>query len=345
MQTDTEPDRQQCCSHSMHPIPQQREPSIVTTDILKSFAQLSTSLANMQNILTEEREKYHNLLIENIKLKTKLIDEGASTGSHGKHKKLSSNNKENVIENSQDNAVNCNVVYEDIHSDLTSEIIAQRQQDNIKRKGKAKKNNSEIEDGERTKQESNSINKRNRIDRNGNGNTYQKKAYEAFPWKKNTVLILGDSMLSHINERTLSRRYTTKVRSFPGATADDLHHYIQPLLRKRPDKILLVIGTNDISYNSVEAVLAKIVSLTKIIHKNLPNCHIIISEIIERKNNPSLNAKISELNKSLKAMNVDPLQQQNIREQHLARDGLHLNFRGNRQLALNLIQKVRSFSF
>ena len=113
----------------------------------------------------------------------------------------------------QDNSVNCNVVYKDIHSDLTPEIIAQRQKETNKRKGKDKKNNSETKDGERTKQESSSINERNSIDRNGNGSTYQKKAYEVFPWKKNTVLILGDSMLSHINERTLSYRYSTKVAS------------------------------------------------------------------------------------------------------------------------------------
>eukprot|EP00795_Rhopilema_esculentum_P002682 gene2682-891_t len=148
-------------------------------------------------------------------------------------------------------------------------------------------------------------------------------------------------MLSHINERTLSHRYTTKVRSFLGATADDLHDYIQPLCRKKPDKIMLVVGTNDISNNSVKDALAKIVSLTKLILSNLPNCQITISEIIQRKDNPLLNTKINEF----KTINVDIIQQQNIKEQHLARDGLHLNFRGNRKLALNLIQKLRSSSF
>ena len=53
-------------------------------------------------------------------------------------------------------------------------------------------------------------------------------------WKKDTVLIVGDSMISNINENTLSRRYQTKVRSFQRSTIKDLHDYIKPLLKKKP---------------------------------------------------------------------------------------------------------------
>ena len=31
-------------------------------------------------------------------------------------------------------------------------------------------------------------------------------------WKKNTVLIVGDRMLNNVDERTLSKRYATKLR-------------------------------------------------------------------------------------------------------------------------------------
>eukprot|EP00112_Aurelia_sp_Birch-Aquarium-sp1_P022599 Seg642.3 transcript_id=Seg642.3/GoldUCD/mRNA.D3Y31 product="hypothetical protein" protein_id=Seg642.3/GoldUCD/D3Y31 len=41
-------------------------------------------------------------------------------------------------------------------------------------------------------------------------------------WRKNTVLVVGDSMVSNINEKTLSRKYHMKVRSFPGANTRDL---------------------------------------------------------------------------------------------------------------------------
>ena len=96
------------------------------------------------------------------------------------------------------------------------------------------------------------------------------------------MLIVGDSMLKNINEWTLSRRYTTKFRCFRGSTVDDLHDYIKPLLRKRPDKIILVIGTNDIENRSVADVLKGIKSLLDMILEKLPDCHIVVSEIIKR---------------------------------------------------------------
>ena len=55
-----------------------------------------------------------------------------------------------------------------------------------------------------------------------------------------------------------------------------------------------------------------------------------------------LNGKINTFKQSLKKMNVDILRQQNIIQDHLGRDGLHLNFNGNKQLALNIIEKLRS---
>ena len=62
----------------------------------------------------------------------------------------------------------------------------------------------------------------------------------------NTILIAGDSLISKIDQRTLSRRYNMGVRSFPSATTDDMFDYLKPLLKKAPEKILLVIGRNDL---------------------------------------------------------------------------------------------------
>ena len=165
-------------------------------------------------------------------------------------------------------------------------------------------------------------------------------------WKKNTVLIVGDSMLKNINEWTLSRRYTTKVRCFRGSTVDDLHDYIKPLLRKRPDKIILVIGTNDIENKSVADVLKGIKSLLDMILEKLPDCHIVVSEIIKRagKCKASTNGKINDFNSELKKMNIDILRQQNILPEHINQSGLHLNQQGDGQLAKNIISKIRSFS-
>lgn len=164
-------------------------------------------------------------------------------------------------------------------------------------------------------------------------------------WKKNTVLIVGDSMLNNIDERTFSRRYTTKVHCFRCSTVGDLEDYIKPLLRRKPDKIILVIGTNDIENKVVADVLKGIKSLMDMIQNELPNCHVAVSEIIKRagKSAVTINRKINEFNSGLKSMNVDILRQQNILPDHINRGGLHLNRNGDRQLALNIISKIRSF--
>ena len=169
-------------------------------------------------------------------------------------------------------------------------------------------------------------------------------------WTKNTVLVIGDSMISNINEKTLSRKYHMKVRSFPGANTRDLQDYVKPLIRKRPDKIIIVIGTNDIERKTVNEILRNIKLVMDMILERLPDCHIVISEIIRRADTrlsdgdlQKLNGKISKFNQDLKKMNVDILRQQNIIKEHLGRYGLHLNFSGNKQLALNIIEKLRSF--
>ena len=176
-----------------------------------------------------------------------------------------------------------------------------------------------------------------------NNNQLQNK--ESGVWPRNTILITGNSMLSNINERTLSMKYKTKIRSFPGATVRDMFDYIKPLLKKRPDKIILVIGANDIQHKTYQEILGEIKSLVEFIQEHLPGCHVVISEIFKRADKKNLNSKIAYFNKALKVINCDTLQQQNITFDLLGKRGFHLNFYGNRQLAMNIINKLRSFSF
>ena len=57
------------------------------------------------------------------------------------------------------------------------------------------------------------------------------------------------------NEQKMSSKHVVKVRKFLGATIDDMHHYMMPLLEKQPDNVNLHVGTNDASScNSSEIV-------------------------------------------------------------------------------------------
>ena len=64
-------------------------------------------------------------------------------------------------------------------------------------------------------------------------------------WKKNTTLIVGDSIISGIEEKRISLNNVVKVRTFVGASTHYMKDYIKPLLKKCPTTIFLHIGTNN----------------------------------------------------------------------------------------------------
>ena len=99
------------------------------------------------------------------------------------------------------------------------------------------------------------------------------------------------------------------------------HDYIKPLLRKQPDKIILI--TNNIAHESVGDVLRRIKLLVNFILQELPKWHVIVSEIIRRGKYSNPNEKISKFNHELKSMNIDSLRQQNMQLKHIG--GLPLN--------------------
>ena len=119
-----------------------------------------------------------------------------------------------------------------------------------------------------------------------------------------------------------------KVRSFPGANTRDFQDYVKPLIRKRPDKIIIVIATNGIERKPVNDILRSIKLVMDMIQEKLPDCHLVISEIIRRADSrlndaelAKLNGKINTFNQSLKKLNVDIFRQHNVIQDHIGRDG------------------------
>jgi len=53
-------------------------------------------------------------------------------------------------------------------------------------------------------------------------------------WKKDTILVTGDSMISGIQQARLSKKREVKVRPLLGASIRDMDDYLKPLLRKEP---------------------------------------------------------------------------------------------------------------
>ena len=64
--------------------------------------------------------------------------------------------------------------------------------------------------------------------------------------KKRVTVI--DSMVKFVKSENLSdENYIANIRTNPGCTAEDVADYIKPIIRRKPDIILVHTGTNDLT--------------------------------------------------------------------------------------------------
>ena len=127
-------------------------------------------------------------------------------------------------------------------------------------------------------------------------NIYNKEANESInindtgrvktkAWPKGTCLVTGDSMLEHIDETRMFRKFKVKVQPFPGAKTDNMFQYLLPLLEKMPDYVIRHVGTNDAMDYEASAIVKKILQVKEFIKLRVPNCKVIISRPIKRHGN------------------------------------------------------------
>ena len=159
------------------------------------------------------------------------------------------------------------------------------------------------------------------------------------PWQANTTLITGSSILCGLNEQRL-QKYKIKVRAFPGATVDDMHDYLKPLLKKNPSNIILHIGSNDSIHKTANEILNEIQNLISFIKDILPDVKIYHSCPTLRTDNARANAVLNKLNLMMKDK-PNSIHNENIDESCLGRKGLHLNPKGSGRLAINYISLMR----
>ena len=164
---------------------------------------------------------------------------------------------------------------------------------------------------------------------------------QSHTWPAGTTLIVGDSMLGGIEESRMGPK--RKVRSFPGATIADMFQYIVPLLRKKPSRVVVHVGTNDASFSSAKEIADDLNKLQNHIHAYLPECHVIISSPINRLDDHKKAITIRNVNVILKNMSeISLIDNNNITAKHLGKRKLHLNISGSTMLARNILDKLRS---
>ena len=82
---------------------------------------------------------------------------------------------------------------------------------------------------------------------------------------KPKVIKAGDSILRNVQGWRLSGKKDVKVHSFSGAKIADMNHHIVPLLERKPDEVILHIGTNDIGDSEEEnaQIANELIKLTR----------------------------------------------------------------------------------
>ena len=120
--------------------------------------------------------------------------------------------------------------------------------------------------------------------------------------------------------------------------------YIRPSLRYNPDHIVIHCGTNDLKSNKDAAEIAnEIIELAN--NAKTDSNAVTVSGIIPRRD--ALNDKVIKVNDLLKIKtstnNLGLFENSNfIRETHLNKKGLHLNFKGTSILAKNLLHCINN---
>ena len=157
---------------------------------------------------------------------------------------------------------------------------------------------------------------------------------------KKTAVILGDSMVKHINGWEMEKKVNTDckvfVKSFSGATTQCMVDYMKPSIRTQPDHFILHVGTNDLTSNSPSDEIARnIINLAS--EMKSEKSDVSISTIITRADKPELNKKGIEVNNHLKEMckekNIFIIDNsKRIKPNHLNSSKIHLNKKGDKIL-------------
>ena len=116
-----------------------------------------------------------------------------------------------------------------------------------------------------------------------------------------------------------------------------MHDNIKPILRYKPECIILHVGNNDALKLPLNEILDKILELKIKIEEINKDCKVIISTPTYRFDNQKAGNTVNELTNMLINLNVPIVNNKNISRKYLRHKGLHMNSYGSSRLAMNLI--------
>ena len=135
---------------------------------------------------------------------------------------------------------------------------------------------------------------------------------------------------------------SVKIRCFSKCAIDDMYFNLIPLLRKKPDALVLHVGTNNLSNETSFQIYDKLLNLVYFIKENHPNYHVVLSSPIDRLDDGKADLTIKSLNSLLLESSLDIIDNSIIRHSFFGMHGLHLNEHGVGKLASNFVKRIRS---
>ena len=149
-------------------------------------------------------------------------------------------------------------------------------------------------------------------------------------------------MVKNLTDKGLSKQHKVKVMTHSGCTSEDMVDFIKPVIRRKPDVVLLHAGTNDLTGDV--NTLKKLKKVVNEIKESNNEMKIIISGIIHRKDK-NLKENIENINKKLKSFceerDIIYMDNENIDPSCLNKGGLHLNRKGNSIFANNILNILK----
>ena len=132
------------------------------------------------------------------------------------------------------------------------------------------------------------------------------------------------------------------IKSFPGATIDQMKHYVKPSLEYNPDVVIIHCGTNNLKTDQpADKIAESIIKLANGI-KTEENDVLISSLTIRNDKHKSKGLAVNAKLKHLCDENLyEFINNSNISvKQHVSSDGLHLNLKGTIALGKNFCEAV-----
>ena len=122
----------------------------------------------------------------------------------------------------------------------------------------------------------------------------------------------------------MSRSKFVKVFSFSGATTEDMKSYLMPLIEKKPDHIILNIGTNDLTRDTLDGIVEKRLGLADMISSKGIKCG--VSQFIVRDDQLWHKGKrVNQILSERLPKHISLVNDENITVNHLNSSQVHLN--------------------